>query len=133
MTTATNYHHEGANDMLNTPSENNQTYHHILFAEEEQSEGDFHELVNKLRAVRRQGMRKVVHLALGFFFCLPHTIPFKTMSLLCCQDAWVSRLCVSCMCLFVRRFCWRREFAQVLVISGHWCSVHCVTASGSLR
>ena len=68
MTTAANYQHEGTNDMLNTPSENNQTYHHVLFAEEEQSEGDFHELVNKLRAVRRQGMKKVVHLALGFFF-----------------------------------------------------------------
>ena len=68
MTTAANYRHEGANDMLSTPPENNQTYHHVLFAEEEQSEGDFHELVNKLQAVRRQGMRKVVHLALGFFF-----------------------------------------------------------------
>ena len=102
MTTAANYQHEGTNDMLNTPSENNQTYHHVLFAEEEQSEGDFHELVNKLRAVRRQGMKKVVHLALGFFFCLPHTIPSRIMSLLCCQDlGFHVSMCLVCVCLSV--------------------------------
>ena len=133
MTTAANYQHEGTNDMLNTPSENNQTYHHVLFAEEEQSEGDFHELVNKLRAVRRQGMKKVVHLALGFFFLFAAYNTIQNMPLLCCQDAWVSRLCVSCMCLFVRRFFWLPEFVQALVIGGPWCSVHYVTASGSLR
>ena len=57
---------------MSTPQNENdlqqQAYHHVIFAEEEQSEGDFHELVKKLKTIRHYGIKKVMHLALGFFF-----------------------------------------------------------------
>ena len=57
---------------MSTPQNENdlqqQAYHHVIFAEEEQSEGDFHELVKKLKTIRHYGIKKVIHLALGFFF-----------------------------------------------------------------